>query len=88
VTNSRRAIEKAEDFAGLKLRVIQNPEGTNCQRRTTRSRTITATGASLGIPPASGQRLNVLDELRHVHLHHLANVLQGLRARRAQVTAP
>ena len=25
VTNSRRAIEKAEDFAGLKLRVIQNP---------------------------------------------------------------
>jgi TRAP-type C4-dicarboxylate transport system substrate-binding protein len=37
VTNSRRAIEKAEDFAGLKLRVIQNPEGTNCQRRTTRA---------------------------------------------------
>lgn len=25
VTNSRRPIEKAEDFAGLKLRVIQNP---------------------------------------------------------------
>ena len=35
MTYSRRAIEKAEDFAGLKLRVIQNPEGTNCQRRTT-----------------------------------------------------